>query len=940
MKKIFTLLAMALLTFAGVYAQEEETPVVYTKTFYSVLDDAKFLVASAHYPEGRADLQTAIEAAEKAITEGPDPSGDDMFDNAYVRDRLLELQAAIDEFVFANQYADATEKIANPSFDKDANNSTTITSWTVSNFKENNKSNNSYSSTRVNKDNLRYSINKFVEQWANTSVGQISGSGDIKQVVSKLPAGHYRLTADIFVINQKDTGDCEEAVGVQLYANESVREIGMTDVGGGTNAVAFSVDFDIAEGEDATIGFSFSDINVNWLGWDNVTLFYIGNPDAYNSVVDAEKLVAAKEALRASLTAASEALEGEDTPLYRSELQTAITNAETALAEVTTYQDAEEAKSTLDAEITAFKNNNKHYTNLKTAITDAEALVASGELTVGTENYQTAIGTAKGVLETAILNTTEEAVSQLQSALADLQTAEAVYRISNASYAHPANVILNGSMSSTDGWEILVPGSNPGLHINTSGTVTNFSKPFMECWVNNTNYGQENYARQTVTALPNGMELPKGLYVLKAAALATRQDQADLEVSGVTLKLGDEEVAVHTANGVGEIYRIEFEKTTAGGELTFGLFIDASTDANWIAWDEVELQFVGDADKYYEDYTEAVLGESMKQLKEAVADANALVQSVDPNGIDIEYTDLVYYIEEAQGIIENPTSAEATKENIEELLKNLATAKEEFYTSGVSPKDGLFFDFTSFIKNADFDVAAGDEWELDATVGSDKLPDGTDCAYWWFGSSTTFSLVQDFSQTISNLPAGNYLLDVRAAIRVDMNYAVDGYTEANLPSNMTSCKVYANEESTDVHPFFYIDEAKGLTLESMLAMTNDYDYRHGNGTLIDYMLKGTDYFHSYVPFSIEGGEDVKVGFHLELPKRGGQMPFIDYFHLTYYGNQDVEDMVTGIAAPKTKTAAAPRGIYNLNGQLMRRSNSTEGLAKGLYIIDGKKVSIR
>ena len=938
MKKIFTLLAMALLTFAGANAQEEVPPVVYTKTFNAVLADAKFLVASDHYPEGRTDLQTAIEAAEKAITDGPDPESDDIFDNTYVRDRLLELQMAIDEFVFANKHADATEMIANPSFNKDATNSKTVTSWTVNNFKQNRRSV-SYSSTRMNENNLRYTMTDFVEQWAATSVGQLSGSGSIEQVVSKLPAGHYRLTADILVVNQKEVDDNEEAVGVQLYANDVVREIGLTDVKTGTNATAFSVDFDIAENEDATIGLRFENVNFNWMAWDNVTLFYIGDPDNYNSVVDAQKLVEAKEALGASLTAARNALDGEDTPLYRSELQTAITNAETALTEVTTYQEAEEAKSTLDAEVTAFNNNNKHYTNLKTAIADAEALVASGELEAGTADYQTAIGIAKGVLETAILSTTDEAIAQLQSALADLKVAELVYRTANASYAHPANVITNGKMSSTDGWEILVPGSNPGLHINTSGNVTNFSKPFMECWVNNTNYGQENYARQTVTALPNGMELPKGLYVLKAAALATRQDQADLEVSGVTLKLGDEEVAVHTANGVGEIYRIEFEKTTAGGELTFGLFIDASTDANWIAWDEVELQFVGDADKYYEDYTEAVLGESMKQLKEAVADANALVQSVDPNGIDIEYTDLIYYIEEAQGIIENPTSAEATKENIEELLKNVATAKEEFYTSGVSPKDGLFFDFTSFIKNADFDVAAGDEWELDTEVNSDKLPDGTDCAYWWFGSSTTFSLVQDFSQTISNLPAGNYLLDVRAAIRVDMNYAVDGYTEANLPNNLTSCKVYANEESTDVHPFFYIDEAKGLTLESMLAMTNDYDYRHGNGTLIDYMLKGTDYFHSYVPFSIEGGEDVKVGFHLELPKRGGQMPFIDYFHLTYYGNQDVEEMV-GIASPEMKAAVAPRGIYNLNGQLVRRSNSTEGLAKGLYIIDGKKVSVR
>ena len=156
-------------------------------------------------------------------------------------------------------------------------------------------------------------------------------------------------------------------------------------------------------------------------------------------------------------------------------------------------------------------------------------------------------------------------------------------------------------MNSTDGWEILVDGANPGLHINTSGNVTNFSKPFMECWVNNIDYGQANYAKQTISALPDGRELPAGFYVLKAAVLATRQDQAGAQITGVNLKFQDQEQAVSTANGVANIYTIGYDKPEAGGEITVGLFIDETTNANWIAWDEVELQFVGDKDKYIAD---------------------------------------------------------------------------------------------------------------------------------------------------------------------------------------------------------------------------------------------------------------------------------------------------------------------------------------------------
>ena len=73
MKKNLLLMAMALFAWTGVYAQEEggeeePTPeVVFTKSFQSVIDDAKFIVGSDHYTEGKAALQSAIGDAEAAI---------------------------------------------------------------------------------------------------------------------------------------------------------------------------------------------------------------------------------------------------------------------------------------------------------------------------------------------------------------------------------------------------------------------------------------------------------------------------------------------------------------------------------------------------------------------------------------------------------------------------------------------------------------------------------------------------------------------------------------------------------------------------------------------------------------------------------------------------------------------------------------------------------
>ena len=583
--------------------------------------------------------------------------------------------------------------------------------------------------------------------------------------------------------------------------------------------------------------------------------------------------------------------------------------------------------------------------DLKTAIENAEALIAEGVMTNGVAAFQEAINTAKGQLAQAatdFANDAEAGASFVDVALEDLKMAENTFRVANACYAYPANVITNGGMNSMDGWDVLNGGTdNPALHINTSGNVTNFSKPFMECWVKDANYGEANYARQTVNKLPSGLELPKGYYVLKAAALATRQDQPDLKVSGVTLRLQDQEMVVQTANGVANIYMIGFDKPTAGGELTFGLYIDENTDANWIAWDEVELQFVGDKDKYLADYSKAVLGESLEALQVALEAAKKAIENVDMTGVDFEESDLYLAMQEAEYVLEDPVASQFDKTDVDLLIQQIYDAINDFYVSGVSPKEGSSFDFTSMIKNADFDVEAGTEWTVETENG--VLPGGTDCVNWWFGSSGPDETTQEFSQTVAGLPAGNYLLDVKAAVRVDMTYSTANYTAENLPNYMTLCKVYANNDSADVHPFFYEDEALGLTLEGMMAMTNDWDYRHGNGTLIDDMLKGSDYFHSYIPFTLEEKGSVKVGFRIELPNKSGQMPFIDYFHLAYFGKY--EQIIpgatpTGIANFAKNVEKVPAGIYNMKGQLVRNGNSLNGLAKGLYIIGGKKVVIR
>ena len=59
----------------------------------------------------------------------------------------------------------------------------------------------------------------------------------------------------------------------------------------------------------------------------------------------------------------------------------------------------------------------------------------------------------------------------------------------------------------------------------------------------------------------------------------------------------------------------------------------------------------------------------------------------------------------------------------------------------------------------------------------------------------------------------------------------------------------------------------------------------------------------------------------------------------------VEDSTTGIADIHCSTDCTSykrgiEGVFNINGQMVRRSCSLEGLPKGMYIVDGKKIIIR
>jgi len=163
-----------------------------------------------------------------------------------------------------------------------------------------------------------------------------------------------------------------------------------------------------------------------------------------------------------------------------------------------------------------------------------------------------------------------------------------------------------GSNNQFPGWTLSTEGN--GVWASNTDEHPHFTSNFMESWTTSTGALGNKSALQTLT-------LPKGNYALQAAVNATRQNNATLTVSGVSLCLAGESVSCHTGNGTPEVYQVP--ATLEAGDYEIGLKIK-QTNANWVAWDNVVL--------YY--YGQSLTGDVNGDGNVSIADVTAVVNIV------------------------------------------------------------------------------------------------------------------------------------------------------------------------------------------------------------------------------------------------------------------------------------------------------------------------
>ena len=287
----------------------------------------------------------------------------------------------------------------------------------------------------------------------------------------------------------------------------------------------------------------------------------------------------------------------------------------------------------------------------------------------------------------------------------------------------------------------------------------------------------------------------------------------------------------------------------------------------------------------------------------------------DVPGADAALEDAITAI---KALAESATSAG----EVNELIEQTRAAGMEFLGKVTPVSMTTPFNITFLVKNAAIDDDSG--WSAKPTFASSC------CEYY----QSSF----DFHQTVTGLPAGTYQLRARAFQRPGSyvsvyNSYVNGTDNVNTvlyagSNSVKICNIAAGARRTRYHsedvevtnPKRYIPN----TMESGAAYLKLSTYENMVATKLD-----------------EAGSSLRIG--IKCPTAGADYwTLFDNFRLYYYGTISPET-VTSIDKIETdemlgEDSDVPVEVYNLQGQKV--GNSLNGLPRGVYIVNKKKVFVK
>ena len=186
--------------------------------------------------------------------------------------------------------------------------------------------------------------------------------------------------------------------------------------------------------------------------------------------------------------------------------------------------------------------------------------------------------------EIAVYENPASTSTQIETAMESLKTKILAVEASEERPVDYSFLITDGDCGTTTGWTLDGSwGSNTTFYREGDALLSN---RFDESWVSAGNKLDDRGMSQII------YDLPAGDYQLSLDIIATQQNAASTEVSGVTLYVGDQEVNCHTANEKPETFTTPVFSLAKNASLSLGLKLN-NTTANWVAFDNFRLIYLG-----------------------------------------------------------------------------------------------------------------------------------------------------------------------------------------------------------------------------------------------------------------------------------------------------------------------------------------------------------
>ena len=431
---------------------------------------------------------------------------------------------------------------------------------------------------------------------------------------------------------------------------------------------------------------------------------------------------------------------------------------------------------------------------------------------------------------------------------------------------------------SLDGWTSV---SGFGILSSTANYVNGEARvngAFMERWRDRQSIGA-NSATKTLRYLP------EGTYKLRGSCIASWQPNASVTVQGVTFYCDDQSADVHTGNGVPERYTFTFDiDSTDGYSTTFGVETTSETTANWVAFDNIRLYYVG---------TEAEYHAALRQMHlDYIARAEALYDD-----LCVEYLPALQAAVAAVDV--DAIEYTAIEHQLDALVAAMQTAQEQIVS-------------TVRLKESDT-VAPANQSGAHVKLCRSLVTN------YWQTLVLPFSMTEE--QVVATFGEGTVVKELESVAgseNLRLTFCqVDAIT-ANVPVIIVPGeeKDFYCIKNVDVNP-----SANPVTELSLLSFVGNYHAGHVL-TTADYYLLENYFKHS------PGGNIIK--------------PYRAYFHVNdalvkslSFDDEEGDDTATAIEEV-LGVESQETAVYDLAG---RRVDAGR-LKQGIYLSKGQKVRVR